>query len=106
MEQQEHPLFKKNQNKKKQLLNFNGNLLTYTDFLSKFNFPVTPKEYAVVFNALLSGMLQLLQGMIAYTPISDLLNRGKLISKVDVTKKKCSSKLIRTFLRVILIWSS
>ena len=31
----------------KQLLNFNGNLLTCTEFLSKFNFPVTPKEHAV-----------------------------------------------------------
>lgn len=36
----------------RQLLNSDGNLLTYSEFLDKFGFPVTPKEYAVVCDAI------------------------------------------------------
>ena len=46
----------------KQLLNCHINLLIYSEFVSKLSFPVTPKEYAVLFDALHSGVLQLLQG--------------------------------------------
>ena len=77
------------------LLNFNGNLLTYTEFLTKFN------SKRICSGVLQSGVLQLLQGTFADTPISDLLKR--LVSKVDVTKKKCSSKLIRMFLQKVIL---
>ncbi len=30
----------------------NGNLFSYSEYLDKFGFPVTPKEYAVVFDTI------------------------------------------------------
>lgn len=44
------------------LLNENGHLLTYTEFLSEYGIPVTLKEFAVVRDAIPSGLLQLMQG--------------------------------------------
>ena len=34
-----------------QLFNGEGLLLSYREFLSKYDFPVTPKEFAMVFSA-------------------------------------------------------
>ena len=109
MEQWEHPLeeevtlfFKNRVGGDVILVKHLQNLLAYAEFLSKFNFLVTPKKYAV-FDALWSDVLQLLQGMIADTPISEV---------VDATEKKCSSKLTRIFLQKVILpsgrffWSS
>lgn len=95
----------------KQLMSSNGNLLTYGEFLFKFKLPVTPKEFAVVFDALPSGVLQLLQGT-TESAITNLHDKSILIGEVDVTKKKCSNKLIRAFLQKVTLpsgrffWSS
>lgn len=43
------------------LLNKDGLLMLYSEFLQNFNFPVTPKEYIVVFDAILSGSLRILK---------------------------------------------
>lgn len=43
----------------RQFVNADGQLLTYNEFLSKFDLPVTPKEYAVVFDALPRSVQQL-----------------------------------------------
>ena len=45
-----------------QLLNDNGNLLNYTEFLIKYGIPVTPKDFAIVMDAVPSGILTLLRG--------------------------------------------
>ena len=50
-------------------------------------------------------MLQLLQGTIADTPISDLLNSGIRISEVDVTKKKSLSELIGILFQKVILSS-
>lgn len=47
-----------------QLLNSDGLLLNYYEFLAKFQIPVPPKEYAIVFDAIPSGALMLLRGSI------------------------------------------
>ena len=45
-----------------QLLNDNGNLLNYTEFLQTYGIPVTPKDFAIVMDAVPSGILTLLGG--------------------------------------------
>lgn len=45
-----------------QLVHRNGHLLSYTEFLRLYGIPVTPKDYAVVFDAIPSGILRLIQG--------------------------------------------
>ncbi len=44
------------------LFDESGRLLSYYDFLQKFNFPVSPKELAVVFDAIPSGVITLFKG--------------------------------------------
>lgn len=48
----------------KQLLNSNGFLLSYSDFLNKYSIPFSPKEYAVVFDAIPAGVIMLLRSSI------------------------------------------
>jgi len=43
-----------------QLLRHDGQLLSYGEFLDKFILPISAKDYAVVFDAIPSGLLQLL----------------------------------------------
>lgn len=45
----------------KQLFNSNGCLMSYTEFLNKHGVPIPPKEYAVVFDAIPSGIIMLLK---------------------------------------------
>lgn len=42
-----------------QLFNSSSTLLSYTEFLSSFEFPVTPEEFAVVMDAIPSGVIML-----------------------------------------------
>jgi len=44
-----------------QLLRHDGQLLSYGEFLDKFILPISAKDYSVVFDALPSGLLQLLR---------------------------------------------
>lgn len=43
-----------------QLMNDNGQLFTYEEFLSVYGFPVTPREYSIVFDAIPEGVRRLL----------------------------------------------
>ena len=43
-----------------QLLDDNGQLFTYEEFLSTYGYPVTPKEYCIVFDAIPDGARRLL----------------------------------------------
>ena len=45
-----------------QLLNDNGSLLNYSEFLHTFSIPITPREFAIVMDAIPSGILTLLKG--------------------------------------------
>ena len=48
----------------KQLLNTNGFLMSYSEFLNKYSIPIPPKEYAVVFDAIPSGVNMLLKSSV------------------------------------------
>lgn len=54
-----------------QLFNSNGTLLSYSEFLNKYTLPIPPKEYAVVFDAIPSGVIMLLKSVLL--PESDPL---------------------------------
>lgn len=45
-----------------QLLNDKGSLLNYSEFLYTFGIPITPREFAIVMDAIPSGILTLLKG--------------------------------------------
>ena len=56
-----------------QLIDRNGVLLSYSDFLGNFGIPVTPKEYATVMGAIPDAILMLLKGTVRVdnTPLLD-----------------------------------
>ena len=45
-----------------QLLNENGHLYNYTEFLKKYAVPITPNEFAIIFDAIPAELLMLLRG--------------------------------------------
>lgn len=45
-----------------QLINTNGLLLSYSEFLAKFCIPVTPQDFAIVMDAIPCGAVELLKG--------------------------------------------
>jgi len=47
-----------------QLLNSEGYILNYEEFLCKFNFPVTPKEFSIVMDAIPNGVVMLLKDFV------------------------------------------
>ncbi len=49
----------------RQLFKNNGNLFNYCEFLNYYKIPITAKEFAVVFDAIPSGLIQLLSGNIS-----------------------------------------
>lgn len=53
--------FEKNVWTVSQLLNSEGFILNYEEFLCKFNFPVTPKEFSIVMDAIPKGAVMLLK---------------------------------------------
>lgn len=81
-----------------QLLNTEGQLLRYHEFLSKFHLPVSPKEFAVVFDAIPRGILHLLRG--SGVSNKDSFNSAIFIEGLDITKKRCSNKYIRNCLQI------
>ncbi len=78
-----------------QLLNKDGHLLSYSEFLGKYGIPVTPKEYSIVFDAIPSGILTLVQGC-------DSLDKGVQVTSapmsgaLTLTDKKCNNYHIRS----------
>ncbi len=93
-----------------QLMKTNGQLFSYEEFIDKFGFAVTPKEYNIVFNAIPRNFLQLLIGSI--TEINVSIPNSIFLGGVDITKDKCSNKYIRYLLVGITVslvkvfWSS
>ncbi len=82
----------------KQLVNDGGQLLSYQEFMNKFQFPVPPKEYAVVFDAVPGGVLQLLRSSGTYDfifPTDGSFNSQIFVGEIDITKRRCSNKYIR-----------
>ena len=85
----------------KQLLNADGQLLKYNEFLSKFQFAVTPREYAIVVDAVPRSVLQLLRGSVL--SVINPLNSGIFLGGIDITKNKCSNKHIRNCIQEVTL---
>nr|XP_046238926.1 uncharacterized protein LOC124055944 [Scatophagus argus] len=74
----------------RQLLDKDGNLMTYTEFLRKYGLPVTPKE--VVFDAIPAGILRLGQGCDSDRGIKI---SAPMLGHLTLTDKKCNNFYIR-----------
>ncbi len=53
----------------RQLFKNNGNLFNYCEFLHYYKIHITAKEFAIVFDAIPSGLIQLLSGNISSDPL-------------------------------------
>lgn len=51
------------------LLDSNGNLLTYDNFIGKYNLVCTNKQYSAVIKAIPHAMIILIQGMLIYSVV-------------------------------------
>ena len=79
-----------------QLINDHGFLLSYEEFVLKFQFPVTPKQYAVV---LPQGVLQLLKGTERIIAVPQNYTCDIFVGGVDITKRSCSNRFLRSCLQ-------
>uniref|UniRef100_A0A3Q3AHM4 Reverse transcriptase domain-containing protein n=1 Tax=Kryptolebias marmoratus TaxID=37003 RepID=A0A3Q3AHM4_KRYMA len=77
-----------------QLLNDNGNLLTYSEFLQTFGIPVTPKDFAIVMDAVPSSILMLLRSVVKPTKIPffnpSATPVGRICFSVKSRKNNCN----------------
>ncbi len=81
-----------------QLVNSHGYLLSYTGFLQKFQLPVKPREFAIVFDAIPKSVMLLLKYCNS-EEISMVNPSGNIfIENVDVLKQQCSNMIIRNAL--------
>lgn len=77
-----------------QLMNNEGYLLTYTEFLNIFRIPITPREYSIVFDAIPEGLLRLLRG--SSEPHKQSMNKKQvLLNGIDIKDSKCNNKFFR-----------
>ncbi len=83
-----------------QLINKNGELLSHAEFLQKFKIPVTPKEYAVILNAIPSDSVQLLKTC-HFAEDNIIRDKHILIGDIDVLNKACINQRIRNALNCV-----
>ncbi len=87
-----------------QLVNAEGQLLRYEEFLNKFRSPITPKEYSVVFDAIPRSVVRLIRGSSVFT--TDPLTNTLFLGGNDIMKNKCSNKFIRSLLLKVTVPSA
>jgi len=89
----------------KQLFNCNGVLLSYSELLKKYGIPIPPKEYAIVFDAIPSGVIMLLKS--SFTSELTLLNLDPAVTSVGqicfCTKKSNNNCNIRALFQKDII---
>ena len=79
-----------------QLFNDDFTLLTYEGFLRKFGIPITPKEYAIVFDAIPSELIRLLrQGDNRYIN-TQYVNSDIILGGIRFTDRACTNRHIRS----------
>ncbi len=71
-----------------QLINKDGVLLSYLEFLQKFQLPVSPKEYAIVTDAIPSGAIQFFRHF-NFVGRNFLADGQIFIGDIDIKKKPC-----------------
>lgn len=60
-------------------------------------------EYAVVFDALLKGMLQLLRGSTFEVSMIHLFNSSIFLGEMDIIKTQCSNKYVRNLMQYVTV---
>lgn len=87
----------------RQLFKNNGHLFNYCEFLSYYKIPVAAKEFAVVFDAVPSGLIQLLSGNVSSEAIPIYINNHLSIDGVNIIDKKINNFYIRELCRITLL---
>lgn len=82
----------------KQLLNSNGNLLAYNEFLEKFGFPVTPKEYAIVFDAIPHPVIQFVRSCGSNSFEAMYVKESFFLGGIDILKQSYTNKFLRNII--------
>lgn len=82
----------------RQLLNSNGNLLSYSEFLEKFGFPVTPKEYAVVIDAIPQQVIHFVRACGSDSSEAIFVKGSMCIGDIDILKHSYTNKHIRNII--------
>ncbi len=85
----------------RQLFKNNGNIFNYCEFLNYYKIPINAKEFAVVFDAIPSGLIQLLSGNISSESIP-LYTIQLSINGVKVIYNKCNNLYIKKLCRTTL----
>ncbi len=80
----------------KQLFNENGHLYTYVEFLQRYNIPIIPKKYSIVFDAIPSGLKNMFKGTVYNDNVS--LRSDIAIKGVTITDKRFNNYFIRKLL--------
>ncbi len=78
----------------RQLFKNNGHLFNYCEFLNYYKIPVTGKKLAVVFDAIPSGLIQLLSGNISSESVPLYTNQLS-INGVRIIDNKCNNYHIK-----------
>uniref|UniRef100_A0A9J8ACX2 Reverse transcriptase domain-containing protein n=1 Tax=Cyprinus carpio carpio TaxID=630221 RepID=A0A9J8ACX2_CYPCA len=85
-----------------QLLNYQGYLMTYDEFLSYFNLPVSPKEFASVIGAISLSVVSLCRGISYSKRVSLLQVADTICGKVCFSTSK-NNKAIRSLFQKELV---
>jgi len=87
----------------RQLFKSNAHLFNYCEFLNYYKIPVTAKEFAVVFDAIPSGLIQFFSGNASSESIS-IYNTNQLsIDGVKIIDTKLYNFFIRELCRTTLL---
>ncbi len=86
----------------RQLFKNNGNLFNYCEVLNYYKIPITAKEFAVVFDAIPCGLIQLLSSNISSESIPLYTNQLS-INSVKIIDNKCNNLYIKKLCRTTLL---
>ncbi|XP_054865756.1 uncharacterized protein LOC129348729 [Amphiprion ocellaris] len=79
------------------LMQLDGHLLSYENFVSRFRIKVTCKGYEKVCKAIPTPLLRMIQNILLYSPIKTCLT-SLAIDHINLLDKKCNNKWVsRTF---------
>lgn len=82
----------------KQLINSNGYLLSYTEFLDKFKIPVKPRDFAIVLDAISKTVVFLLRNSDLREINMEDFGERIYIGSINILKQNCSNNCIRNAL--------
>ncbi|KAI7791725.1 hypothetical protein IRJ41_005592 [Triplophysa rosa] len=95
-----------------QLMNRDGDLLSYTEFLDKFKIPIRPREYAIVMDAIPRKVLFLLKYVCNDNPNLDHTKNKFFIGNSNIFKDNITNNCIRNVINTVtypsarFFWSS